>query len=52
MTRAEIQREIEAVESAVEKNTDLKFVHGLIARGIWQVALQLAKLTRRLEETQ
>lgn len=41
----EIQNEIERVDRAAEHNTDQKLVLGLIARGIWQVALQVARLT-------
>lgn len=43
-----IQLELERVETACERNTDERLVYGLIAKGIWQVALQLAKLNESL----
>lgn len=43
----EISAEIENVDRNVEKNTDSKYVWGLVARGVWQIALQLAIGNRR-----
>jgi hypothetical protein len=49
MTVEEIEKEIEHVEKAAESNTDLKMIHGLIAKGVWQIALQLAISNRPTE---
>ena len=53
MTVHEIEREIEnVVDKGAQSNTDLRHVTGLAARGIWEVALQLAKANRTAEMTQ
>jgi hypothetical protein len=47
MNVQEIENAVETIDIAVDKTArgdDAKFIQGLIARGIWQVALQLAKL--------
>lgn len=51
MTVAELEHEVEKVESAMAKNLTAVDVQGHIARGIWQVALQLAKLVHGVEQT-
>lgn len=48
MTVEEISAEIESVDRGVDKNTDNKYVFGLIARGIWQIALQLAEMNNEM----
>lgn len=45
----ELELELERVESQVARNIDIKDIQGIIARGIWQVALQLAKLATNAE---
>jgi hypothetical protein len=49
MTVEEIEREIEHVEKATEANTDLKLIHGLSAKALWQIALQLAIMNKKPE---
>ena len=45
MTAQEISNEIDGnVERIVNSNTDMKDIAGVIARGVWQLALQVAKL--------
>lgn len=44
MTVEELEHEIEHVEKLANHNTDTRDVAGAIAKGVWQVALQLAKL--------
>jgi hypothetical protein len=44
MTALEIENEIESnIERVVNSNTDMKDFAGVIARGCWQIALQLAR---------
>ena len=52
MTAQEISNEIDGnVERIVNSNTDMKDFAGVIARGIWQLALQVAKLNGNFEES-
>ena len=44
MTVKEIERELEVVERGANSNADMRHVAGLIARGVWEIARQLAKL--------
>ena len=44
MNVSEIRREIEIVERTVNANTDIKDIQGLVAKGVWEIALQLCEL--------
>ena len=44
MNVKEIQREIEVVEKTANSNVDIKDIQGQIAKGVWEIALQLAQL--------
>lgn len=50
MTVKEIENEIETVNTQVAKATrgdDTKILVGLLVRGIWQVALEIAELNEK-----
>lgn len=47
MTIEEIEKEIETVERGAISNNDSRYVAGIIARGVWQIVLQLAKLNEQ-----
>jgi hypothetical protein len=51
MTLDEVQREAERVESAVDKNIEVKDIQGYIARGVWAIAVLLAQLVQCAENT-
>lgn len=54
MNVKELEHEVEIVDVITEKVAradDTKTLYGLIARGIWQVALQLGKLYEGVENT-
>jgi hypothetical protein len=54
MNVKELENTIETVDITVDKTSrgnDEKIIQGLIARGIWQVALQLARLVEGVENT-
>ncbi len=50
MDSVNIEREIERVEMLVAKNSTIVDVTGAVARGVWEIALQLA-VTRERQET-
>ena len=52
MNVKELTNELENVELAVTRMHEAKDMYGLIARGVWQIALQLAKLNEGVEKTQ
>lgn len=43
MTIKEIEKKIEDSERNVERNTDVKYVHGLQALALWEISLQIAR---------
>lgn len=47
MTVEELEHKTEAVENASGRNVDTNFMLGLIATGIWQVALQIGLLAHQ-----
>jgi len=47
----ELEHKVEAVQNASGRNVDTIFMLGLIATGIWQVALQVGKLAVVTEKT-
>jgi hypothetical protein len=51
MDRHEIAREIETVDLIVSKNVDVRDVQGLIAKGVWQLVLQVRLLVEGVENT-
>jgi hypothetical protein len=52
MTVKELENELDKVELAVSRLHEAKDMYGLIARGVWQVALQLAKLNEGVDRVQ
>ncbi len=52
MNVQELENELDKVELAVSRLHEAKDMYGLIARGVWQVALQLAKLNEGVEKAQ
>ena len=48
MNVKELENELDKVELAVSRLHEAKDMYGLIARGCWQIALQLAKLTEEI----
>jgi hypothetical protein len=48
MDSAEIAKEIEQVEKITNSNTDTKDVLGAATKGIWEIALQLARIAEDL----
>ena len=50
MKVTELENQIEIVDRMVAQNVDrTQYMMGIVAQGLWQVALQLARLTRRNE---
>lgn len=52
MNVKELENELDKVELAVSRLHEAKDMYGLIARGVWQIALQLGKLNDSLEKAQ
>ena len=48
----ELENELDKVELAVSRLHEAKDMYGLIARGCWQIALQLAKLNEGVAKVQ
>ena len=46
----DIERKYEAIENASGRNVDMIFMTGLMATGIWQGVLQLAKINETLRQ--
>jgi hypothetical protein len=44
----DIERKYEAIENASGRNVDMIFMTGLMATGIWQGVLQLARINETL----
>ena len=50
MTLAELEHAVEVAEMASDRNVDDKYLLGLIARGIYHLALQVGYLREDLKE--
>ena len=50
MTLTELEREIEMIDKAAASNNDTRFMAGLQARALWQIALQLARMNERAND--
>ena len=46
----DIERKYEAIENASGRNVDMIFMTGLMATGIWQGVLQLARINETLRQ--
>lgn len=46
----DIERKYEAIENASGRNVDMIFMAGLMATGIWQGVLQLARINETLRQ--
>jgi hypothetical protein len=52
MTSKELEREYESVDRAMTHNLKVEEIQPYMVRGIWQIALQLAKLNEGVEKCQ
>ena len=53
MKVTELENQIEIVDRMVAQNVDrTQYMMGIVAQGLWQVALQLAKLNEGVEKVQ
>lgn len=46
--KTDVELEAQRVDAISTRNVDEKVIYGAIARGIWEVAVQLAKLNEKL----
>ena len=51
MTPQELEREYAIVDRAMSHNLKIEEIHPYLVRGVWQIALQLAKLNHGVEQT-